>query len=60
MQEVAPILEDAADRLLDRLLDTTRRFTAALDIGGRGVIAPRLRAMGIPTLAMDLQLPWRR
>jgi NADH dehydrogenase [ubiquinone] 1 alpha subcomplex assembly factor 5 len=52
--EVAPILEDAADRLLDRVTETTRRFTAALDIGGRGIIAPRLRAMGIPTVAMDL------
>jgi NADH dehydrogenase [ubiquinone] 1 alpha subcomplex assembly factor 5 len=51
---VAPILEDVADRLLDRLADTTRRFTAALDLGGRGVIAPRLRAAGIPTVAMDL------
>jgi SAM-dependent methyltransferase len=51
---VAPILEDVADRLLDRLADTTRRFTAALDLGGRGIIAPRLRAMGIPTIAMDL------
>jgi NADH dehydrogenase [ubiquinone] 1 alpha subcomplex assembly factor 5 len=52
--DVAPILEDVADRLLDRLADTTRRFTAALDLGGRGVIAPRLRAAGIPTIAMDL------
>jgi len=51
---VAPILEDVADRLLDRLADTTRRFTQALDLGGRGVIAPRLRAAGIPTVAMDL------
>jgi NADH dehydrogenase [ubiquinone] 1 alpha subcomplex assembly factor 5 len=51
---VGPVLEDVADRLLDRLADTTRRFTAALDIGGRGVIAPRLRAMGIATIAMDL------
>lgn len=51
---VAPILEDVADRLLDRLADTTRRFTAALDLGGRGIIAPRLRAAGIPTVAMDL------
>jgi SAM-dependent methyltransferase len=51
---VEPVLEDVADRLLDRLADTTRRFTAALDLGGRGVIAPRLRAAGIPTIAMDL------
>jgi NADH dehydrogenase [ubiquinone] 1 alpha subcomplex assembly factor 5 len=51
---VAPILEDVADRLLDRLADTTRRFTQALDLGGRGIVAPRLRAMGIDTVAMDL------
>ena len=36
VDQVAPILEDAADRLLDRLDDTTRRFTRALDLGGRG------------------------
>ncbi|WP_284944884.1 methyltransferase domain-containing protein [Acidisoma cladoniae] len=51
---VAPILDDVADRLLDRLADTTRRFTHALDLGGRGIIAPRLRALGIATVAMDL------
>ncbi|GAB0113407.1 methyltransferase domain-containing protein [Acidisoma sp. C75] len=51
--EVSPILEDAAERLLDRLADTTRRFTAALDLGGRGIVAPRLRAMGIPTVALE-------
>ena len=51
---VADILRDAADRLLDRLDDTTRRFTAALDVGGRGVVAPLLRARGIATLACDL------
>ena len=53
---VADILRDAAGRLLDRLDDTTRRFTAALDIGGRGVVAPLLAARGIPTLACDLSL----
>jgi len=45
---VAPILEDCAARLLDRLDDTTRRFGRALEIGGRGVVAPMLRARGIP------------
>ena len=54
---IAPILEDVADRLLDRLADTTRRFHTALDLGGRGIIAPRLRAAGIPTIAMDLSAP---
>lgn len=52
---VAPVLEDAADRLLDRLDDTTIRFTRALDIGGRGAVAPRLRARGVPfVVSMDL------
>lgn len=44
---VAPILAEAADRLLDRLDDTTRRFGRALEIGGRGLIAPRLAARGV-------------
>ncbi|MDO9710712.1 methyltransferase domain-containing protein [Paracraurococcus lichenis] len=53
--QVAPVLEAAADLLLDRLDDTTRRFTRALDIGGRGVVAPLLRARGIPfVVSMDL------
>jgi len=51
---VAGILRDCAARLLDRLDDTTRRFSLALDIGGRGVVAPLLRARGIATIACDL------
>jgi NADH dehydrogenase [ubiquinone] 1 alpha subcomplex assembly factor 5 len=51
---VAPVLEDAADRLLDRLDDTSRRFTRALDVGGRGVVAPLLRARGIDVVSCDL------
>jgi SAM-dependent methyltransferase len=51
---VEPILREGAERLLDRLDDTTRRFTQALDVGGRGVVAPLLRARGIATIAMDL------
>lgn len=46
--EVAPILADCAERLLDRLDDTTRRFARALEIGGRGVVAPLLAARGVP------------
>ena len=42
-----PMLEAAADRLLDRLDDTTRRFQRALEIGGRGLVAPALRARGV-------------
>jgi SAM-dependent methyltransferase len=53
--QVAPILDAAAEILLDRLDDTTRRFTRALDLGGRGVVAPRLAARGIPFIvSMDL------
>jgi SAM-dependent methyltransferase len=51
---VADILADAANRLLDRLDDTTRRFEHALDVGGRGVVAPMLRARGIATVSCDL------
>ena len=51
---VADILADAADRLLDRLDDTTRQFGCALDVGGRGVVAPLLRARGIATVSCDL------
>ncbi len=54
VDRVAPILREAAERLLDRLDDTTRRFTAALDIGGRGIVAPLLRARGIATVSCDL------
>jgi NADH dehydrogenase [ubiquinone] 1 alpha subcomplex assembly factor 5 len=59
--KVAPVLEDAADRLLDRLDDTTRRFTRALDLGGRGVVAPRLAARGIPlVVSADLSTAMAR
>ena len=51
---VADVLGDVADRLLDRLEDTTHRFGRALDVGGRGVVAPRLRARGIGVVSCDL------
>lgn len=51
---VSDILREAAERLLDRLDDTTRRFTHALDVGGRGVMAPLLRARGIDVVSCDL------
>ncbi|MCX8132685.1 MAG: methyltransferase domain-containing protein [Roseococcus sp.] len=55
VEAVMPVLEAAAERLLDRLDDTTRRFARALDLGGRGAVAPRLRARGIPfVVSMDL------
>ena len=52
---VAPVLQAAAEVLLDRLDDTTRRFSRALEIGGRGVVAPLLAARGIPfVVSQDL------
>ncbi len=54
VHRIAPILADVADRLLDRLDDTTHRFTQALDVGGRGVVAPLLRARGIGCVSLDL------
>lgn len=55
VHEAAPILDAAAALLLDRLDDTTRRFARALELGGRGAVAPALRARGIPFIvSMDL------
>jgi NADH dehydrogenase [ubiquinone] 1 alpha subcomplex assembly factor 5 len=51
---VADVLRDAAERLLDRLDDTNRRFTNALDVGGRGIVAPMLRARGMQVISCDL------
>ena len=52
--QVADVLRDAAERLVDRLDDTNRRFTHALDVGGRGIVAPRLRARGLRVISCDL------
>jgi NADH dehydrogenase [ubiquinone] 1 alpha subcomplex assembly factor 5 len=54
VDRVADVLRDAAERLLDRLDDTTVRFTQALDVGGRSVVAPLLRARGIAVVSNDL------
>jgi SAM-dependent methyltransferase len=54
IHEVQEVLADAAERLLDRLDDTTIRFGQALDVGGRGVVAPLLRARGIGVVSCDL------
>ena len=54
MERVLPVLEDCADRLIERLDDTTRTFRQALDLGGRGVVAPRLRARGMEVVSADL------
>jgi len=50
----APILREVAERLLDRLDDTKHRFSLALDVGGRGVVAPLLRARGLEAVSCDL------
>jgi NADH dehydrogenase [ubiquinone] 1 alpha subcomplex assembly factor 5 len=50
---VADVLRDTAERLLDRLDDTTLRFSHALDVGGRGAVAPLLRARGIEVVSSD-------
>ena len=52
--QVADVLRECAERLLDRLDDTTRTFTRALDVGGRGVVAPLLRTRGIEVVSCDL------
>lgn len=51
-----PLLAAVAERLVDRLDDTRRRFARALDLGARhGVLARRLAARGIPfVVAADL------
>jgi SAM-dependent methyltransferase len=53
LPQVRDLLDDLAGRLLDRLDDTTHRFTRALDIGGRGSIAPALRARGMHVTSLD-------
>ncbi len=54
VERVAPVLAAVAERLVERLDDITRRFATALDLGGRGVVAPLLRARGIEVVASDL------
>lgn len=54
VEHVAEVYREVADRLLDRLGDTTRQFGFALDVGGRGIVAPMLRARGIATVSCDL------
>jgi NADH dehydrogenase [ubiquinone] 1 alpha subcomplex assembly factor 5 len=54
LERVAPVLGEVAERLIERLDDTTRRFNRALDLGGRGVVAPLLAARGISAVSADL------
>jgi NADH dehydrogenase [ubiquinone] 1 alpha subcomplex assembly factor 5 len=48
-----PVLTDLAERLLDRLDDTSRHFASALDFGGRGAVAPALAARGMAVTSAD-------
>lgn len=57
---VADLLRDGAERLLERLDDMTGGFATALDIGGRGVVAPLLRARGIAVVSSDFSEPMAR
>jgi len=57
---VADLLRDGAERLLERLDDMTGGFGLALDVGGRGVVAPLLRARGIDVVSSDLSVPMAR
>jgi SAM-dependent methyltransferase len=53
MPRVRDVLDDVAARLLDRLDDTTHRFSRALEIGGRGGVAAALRARGMDVVSLD-------
>ena len=53
VDRVADVLRAAAERLVDRLDDTTQRFSRALDVGGRGAVAPLLQARGIDVVSSD-------
>lgn len=52
-QAVTPILTAAADILLERLDDVTRPLHSALDLGGRGIIAPRLLKRGMDVVCCE-------
>ncbi|MGH7068945.1 MAG: methyltransferase domain-containing protein [Acetobacteraceae bacterium] len=54
VERAAPVLEEAARRLVERLDETTRQFRFALDLGGRGAVAPLLAARGITVVTADL------
>ena len=54
LDPVRPALDDLAARVLDRLNDTNRTFSMALDLGGRGAIAPVLTARGIAVISADI------
>jgi NADH dehydrogenase [ubiquinone] 1 alpha subcomplex assembly factor 5 len=50
---IGDLLANLSERLLDRIDDTTHRFSQALDLGGRGSVAPALRARGMHVVSLD-------
>lgn len=50
---IRSLLDDLAARVLDRLDDTERRFASALDLGGRGAVAPLLSVRGMNVLSAE-------
>lgn len=54
LDRVRPVLDDLAARVLDRLDDTGRSFVTALDLGGRGAVAPILAARGMTVVSTDI------
>jgi len=54
LASVAPVLDELASRVLDRLEDTSAVFRTALDFGGRASIAPALIARGMTVISADL------
>ena len=53
LPRVAAVLDELTARLLDRLDDTSRRFTHALDLGGRGSVAAHLAGRGMAVVSAD-------
>jgi SAM-dependent methyltransferase len=51
--KIAPVLDQLAGPLLDRLDDTTATFQTALDFGGRASIAPTLQNRGMTVISSD-------
>ena len=54
LPRVAGLLDEVAERLTETLDAVRRPFSRALDLGGRGAVAPRLRARGIEVIEAAL------
>ncbi len=60
VHQVAPCCADCGGAAAGPAGRHHRRFTPALDIGGRGVVAPLLRARGLDVVAPTCRRRWRR